>query len=158
MLPTAPLIACCFLGVLTTIAAATDAATGRIPNSLTLPSLVLAPLVAAPLAGLPAAGGALGGIVACGAAPLVLHRTGACGGGDVKLLAALGGFAGAGVGLEIQLVGLSLACLYGLARRALHRWRRGGSPTWDAATAVRLGPWIGLATAVVLGMRLAVVR
>ena len=101
------------LGALTLAAAWTDARAGRIPNALTLPVLGLAPLVAAALAGLPAAGGALGGIIACAAAPWLLHRFGACGGRDGKLPAAAGALSGVPLVPEAEPVALALVATFG---------------------------------------------
>ena len=141
------------LGALTLAAAWTDARAGRIPNALTLPVLGLAPLVAAALAGLPAAGGALGGIIACAAAPWLLHRLGACGGGDGKLLAAAGALSGVHIGLEIELVAFVLATLYGLGKRVVVWLRATESGYPSHAMAVRLGPWVLAATTLVLASR-----
>jgi prepilin peptidase CpaA len=96
------------------IASITDLRTGLIPNRLTLPALVIAPLIGAAFGGLRGFVGALLGIVICGLVPLIFHRLGAMGGGDVKLFAALGGFAGPSVGLEIELLSLSFAFLWGM--------------------------------------------
>lgn len=75
------------------IAACTDLAKRRVPNTLTLPLLCAAPIVAA-FDGLHAA------LVACAivaialVAGTVVHATGILGGGDVKLLAGVGALAG----------------------------------------------------------------
>jgi prepilin peptidase CpaA len=95
-------------------AAATDARTGLIPNWLTLPPLLAAPLLYLMLQG---AGGltfSLAGALACGIVPFLLFRTGSMGGGDVKLLAALGAIGGPELGLELELIGLTVASCYAL--------------------------------------------
>ncbi|MCG8554982.1 MAG: prepilin peptidase, partial [Proteobacteria bacterium] len=51
----------------------------------------------------------------CGFVPLVSFRPGAMGGGDAKLVAALGASVGIQHGLEIQCVSVALAAMYGLA-------------------------------------------
>ncbi len=103
---------------LATAAAITDLRNGTIPNRLTVPPLLLAPLAHGFVAGPGALGGSLLGLVVCGAVPALLFARGAMGGGDLKLFAALGAVAGAGVGLEIQLGSLLLAAVYALGRLA----------------------------------------
>ena len=94
--------------VFTAIAAYTDLRTGLIPNRLLLAGFILAlPLhTAAHFLVLRASGEpasevllrALGyygaGVGVCGLVPYLLFRYGAMGGGDVKLLAMVGGFVG----------------------------------------------------------------
>ena len=98
----------------TLIAAVTDLRTGLIPNALTLPALVLAVALHGILVSPLAAGLSLLGALLCGLTPFVFFRLGAMGGGDVKLFAALGAIAGPGLGLEIQLLSLTAAFIYGL--------------------------------------------
>jgi prepilin peptidase CpaA len=98
----------------TLIAAVTDFRTGLIPNWLTLPALALAIALHGAFLGAPAAGLSALGAVICGATPLLFFRLGAMGGGDVKLFAALGAIAGPGLGLEIQLLSMTAAFIYGL--------------------------------------------
>jgi prepilin peptidase CpaA len=96
-------------------AAATDARTGLIPNWLTLPPLLAAPLLYLFFQG---AGGllfSLAGALACGIIPYLMFRTGSMGGGDVKLLAALGALGGPQLGLEIEFLGMTIAAVYALA-------------------------------------------
>ena len=99
MLPSLPFLVVAL--ALATLAAWLDARSGRIPNWLTLPALVLAPLAHALLArsqhstfGLPAplfaAGWSLGAALVAGLVPYLLFKLGLAGGGDAKLLAALG--------------------------------------------------------------------
>jgi prepilin peptidase CpaA len=97
------------------IASASDLRTGLIPNWLTFPTLIVAPLMGAAFDGTRGLVGSLLGIVICGLVPLVFHRLGAMGGGDVKLFAALGALGGPGLGLEIELLALSCAFFWGLA-------------------------------------------
>lgn len=58
------------------------------------------------------------GVVACSAVPLLLFRAGAMGGGDVKLLASCGIWAGPIIGLQVELYAFVLAALYAPARLA----------------------------------------
>ena len=100
-------------------AAATDARTGLIPNWLTLPPLLAAPLLYLMLRG---AGGltfSLAGALACGLVPYLLFRSGSMGGGDVKLLAALGAIGGPELGLELELMGLTVAAAYAIVLLAV---------------------------------------
>jgi prepilin peptidase CpaA len=98
----------------TLLAAITDARTGLIPNRLTVPVLAGAIALHGVAGGGEGAGLALLGAIICGATPLLFHRLGAMGGGDVKLFAALGAVAGPGLGLEIQLLSMSAAFFWGL--------------------------------------------
>lgn len=103
------------------VAAVKDLATGCIPNWLTLGAL-LAGLLLIPSArwvagqgdlrdfGLALLGAALAGLV-----PLALFRLGAMGGGDVKLLAAVGGLLGPRLGIEVELYAFIVAALWGPA-------------------------------------------
>lgn len=112
--------------VITAAAAIIDWKTGHIPNWLTLTPLALAPLVHAGLAlkasGLSAAGIAFGwsaaGALLCGLAPAILYVVGGMGGGDVKLLAALGAMLLPMLGLEAEFYGFAAAALYAPARMA----------------------------------------
>jgi prepilin peptidase CpaA len=161
--PTATLIV---IVVLAACAAVTDARNGLIPNALTFPALALAPFLAGLLGGAPALFAALLGLVACGVIPLLLYRADACGGGDVKLLAALGAFTGARLGLELSLIAFVVATLYALAMLAVRgglratllrallllvgplmpkRWRF-ATPPHAALASVRLGPAVLVAT------------
>jgi prepilin peptidase CpaA len=90
-------------------AAFTDARTGHIPNGLTLPPLAIAPIAYLVLFGPQMAAMSLLAALLCGFVPYLMFRKGAAGGGDVKLLAALGAVAGASFGIETQLFGFALA-------------------------------------------------
>lgn len=103
------------LVAITLIAAITDLRTGLIPNVLTLPALALAIALHGLFVGATAAGLSALGALMCGLTPFVFFRLGAMGGGDVKLFAALGAIAGPGLGLEIQLLSLTAAFIYGLS-------------------------------------------
>ena len=58
------------------------------------------------------------GVLGCSAVPLLLYRVSAMGGGDVKLLACLGVWAGPILGLQVELYAFVLAALYAPARLA----------------------------------------
>ncbi len=95
-------------------AAASDAKTGHIPNWLTLPPLAIAPLAYLIGYGPMAAALSVLAALACGLVPYLMFRKGAAGGGDVKLLAALGAIAGASFGIETQLFGFAIALVFSL--------------------------------------------
>jgi prepilin peptidase CpaA len=99
-------------------AAITDWRTGRIPNWLTLPPLMAAPVAYLLLAGMQGFLFSLLGALACGAVPYLLFRRRAMGGGDVKLLAAIGALVGTMVGIEVELLGFVIAACYAIAMRA----------------------------------------
>ncbi len=108
------------------LSAATDLKSERIPNALTLGPLALAPVLHFALtartlgarAGLLAAGFSVAGALVCSLAPALLYRSGAIGGGDVKLFAALGALLHPMIGIEAQLYGFVAAALYAPLRMA----------------------------------------
>mgnify|MGYP001618612898 CR=1 FL=1 len=158
-----------WLIALSLAAAITDARGGLIPNWLTLPSLLLAPLVQFSVAGPGACAHSLLGAVCCGLVPLLLFGLRAMGGGDVKLFAAIGAVAGAGLGLEIQITSYAMIALYALCTLA-HRGQmlatlgrslalllapfrpkaKRALPPPEAMLSLRLGPAIFAATVSVL--------
>jgi prepilin peptidase CpaA len=110
-----------FAAILVTgLAAWFDWRTGEIPNWLNVWPLVLAPIAHAVFgflgAGWAAAGlGALyslAGVIVCGVIPIFLYRSGAIGGGDVKLLGALGAILRPMVGIEAEFYSFIVAALY----------------------------------------------
>jgi len=113
-----------FVVLLTAVAAYQDLRTGLISNRIVLVGtavgLTLSWAFAAYSGGgsglLSAIGLSLLGAVLVGAVPLLLYRAGGIGGGDVKLLAAVGGVLGPYVGLEAELYAFSLTVLYAPAR------------------------------------------
>ncbi|MDD5306919.1 MAG: A24 family peptidase [Deltaproteobacteria bacterium] len=126
--------------ILVLAAAIVDARTGRIPNRLTLTGLV-----AGLLAGLAAVGPvglavALASALAAGLVPFLLFRAGAMGGGDVKLLAALGALLGAGGALELEMLAFAVGALQGL-----WMWLRAGTLAAGLKGAARLAlrPLVG---------------
>jgi prepilin peptidase CpaA len=127
---TAPaLLLCCCL-VFVSVAALWDLRTGFIPNWLTLGGLgvgfVLQLVVhlvdlwsnGATSAALAGAFNAILGVVLCGLAPYLLFRVDAMGGGDVKLLAAVGAFVGPSMGLEVELSAFIAMALFSPVRLA----------------------------------------
>jgi prepilin peptidase CpaA len=109
---------------LTLVAAIFDARTKRIPNVLTLGALLVAPalhaIVVPRILAVSAAEWSLIAGAICGAAPLLFWRLGWVGGGDVKLVAAMGALGGPRLGLEA--VFLSFFSLVGFACLRL-TWR-----------------------------------
>ena len=109
--------------LITLVAAVTDAKGGRIPNWLTFPVIAMSPVFHGVSAGASGLWLCVGGLVICGAVPLLIYigsRGAGIGGGDVKLFAALGCVAGPGFGLEVQWVAY---CLAGAGAMLWLTWR-----------------------------------
>ncbi|MEY4514407.1 MAG: hypothetical protein RLZZ450_6529 [Pseudomonadota bacterium] len=102
----------------TLIAAYTDTRTGRIHNWLTVPLLVVGPVLSLLLGGPQQLILSLLGIVLCGMVPLLLFARAAMGGGDVKLLAGLGGLLGTHLGIELQFFAFCVVAFVLLAQMA----------------------------------------
>lgn len=159
------LVAACGLSL---AAAFTDARSGRIPNTLTLPGLALGLGLGVLMDGGWGFGEALLGAALSFLAPYLVFRGSrgvAIGGGDVKLFAALGALLGPRRGLEVELAALGLllgfslllltwrghlsstlarAFWLSLGRALPQRWRR--EVPLDALHALRMGPAICVAT------------
>ncbi len=156
----AAIVTCSLLLTLGAVAAFTDLRRGLIPNWLTLPPLLLVPPVQGLFLGPGALGSSLLGVFVCGAVPLMIFLRGGMGGGDVKLLAAVGAVAGARLGLEIQLTSYMIATLIALCTLA-HRGHllttvaRAPRAVAGAASAsgveIRLGLPVLLAVVAILG-------
>lgn len=125
--PVLLLVACCLFVAL---GAVCDLRTERIPNVLSLGGLALGLCLqtavhvalvdptdvwASSLAGL--TNGVLG-VGLCGLVPYLLFRVDAMGGGDVKLLGAVGAFVGPVLGLEIELSAFVAMALFAPLRLA----------------------------------------
>lgn len=89
------------------VAAVTDLRSGTIPNWLTLPVLVASPLVYGVVSGPAPAIRSVGAALVCGLGPYLMFRLHSMGGGDVKLLAALGAVTGLDVRIGLQIQGLA---------------------------------------------------
>lgn len=110
------------------IAAGYDLRTGRIPDRLTIPVLLLAPLfhiarisiVAHKATDLALSEGlaSVGGAALCTVVPALLYRQGAIGGGDVKILAALGALLQPMIGLEAEMYGMLAGAILAPAKLA----------------------------------------
>jgi prepilin peptidase CpaA len=111
---------------ITATAAWFDWRKGEIPNWVTLGPLGLGLLAHLVIGALSAGArgalwsviGALVGAIACGLVPALLYWKGAIGGGDLKLLVALGALLGPMLGIEAELYGFIAAALYAPARLA----------------------------------------
>jgi prepilin peptidase CpaA len=115
------------------------------------------------------------GAALVGAVPLLLYRAGGIGGGDVKLLAAVGGVLGPYVGLEAELYAFALTVLYAPARLLwegkllaslrtmgrlaitplLPRSARKPEPPAEQLTSFRFGPAIFLGVLLTAAVRLS---
>jgi prepilin peptidase CpaA len=147
--------------IVTAIAAWIDYRTGHIPNWLTLGPLAAAPLAHAAVAfamgrqsaALDALGLSLLGALVCGLVPLLLFRVDAIGGGDVKLLAAVGALCGPLLGIEAELYGFLNTAAIAMNPLLPRGKRREISP--EMLTKIRFGPAIfaGVLVAVILQWR-----
>jgi prepilin peptidase CpaA len=107
-------------------AAVGEGAEGEIPNTLTLGALAIAPLahfvwgyrVGGSKVGLEAAGFSVAGALVCAIVPLIMWRGGAMGGGDLKLLAAIGAICRPLVGIEAEFWAFAAAAVLIPARLA----------------------------------------
>jgi prepilin peptidase CpaA len=103
-----------FALAITGAAAVTDARTGRIPNGFAVTLLGVVSLGDLVWGETGAFLRSVSGLVVCGAVPLFLFSRDAMGGGDVKLLAALGAALGWARGLEVQLAAYVVAAVYAM--------------------------------------------
>ena len=107
------------VGIAVAVAAAgagawTDFRSGRIPNLLTGAAAVLGLSTAVIGNGITGLMAAVIGGAGCALVPMLLHRFGAMGGGDVKLFAALGILLGLDLGLEAQSASFMLGAVQGV--------------------------------------------
>lgn len=109
---------------ITGTAAVFDWRTGEIPNWLTFGGIVAGLLGNFALGfrsggwaeGGASAGWSLAGVLACGAVPALLFRAGGIGGGDFKLLLAIGALLRPTIGIEAELYSFVAVALYAPAR------------------------------------------
>lgn len=156
------------------VAAWKDHTTGSIPDALTLPALAIAPFAhglmargaGAPVEGaLLEAAAAVAGAMIAAAAPLVLFRRSALGGGDVKLFAALGAMAQIERGLAIEIYAFAIAALWAPAQLAhegklLSTLRGAAALAWNVVAPAarrttvdaRAMSWLRLGPSVYLGV------
>jgi len=113
--------------VISAAAAVFDWKTGQIPNWITLPALFLAPVVHFVVASargvessdaLLEGGFSVTGAMVTGIVPMILFRQNAIGGGDLKLLAALGAVCMPVLGLELEMYGFLAAIVIAPAQLA----------------------------------------
>ncbi len=156
-------------------AAIIDMRTGKIPNMLTVLGMTAGLVGGAILGGLEGLTMAIVGGLAASIVPLLLFRAGAMGGGDVKLLAALGALLGLELGLEIETLaflsgsaqgtfiwirqGRMKAGLCAVASLALPRvgarMRRRSEIESASRTSIRFGPAILVGTIAAIALRVA---
>lgn len=172
-----------FLAAATLVAAAAawfDFRTGHIPNRLTLGVLGVSPVAHAivglvhhegPRDVLMRVGSSLLGIL-CALIPLLLFRSGTLGGGDVKILAAIGALCGFEIGMNVVLHsfvfgGVMAVAVFAYKGKLIRMMQGVGTTvtnlfrpkdkrkvvTREAMTWFRLGPAIFVATAVEVAMR-----
>jgi prepilin peptidase CpaA len=113
-LPAALLVA---LGL---ICAYTDVRRGRIYNAITYPAIALGLIVQVALFGWAGALSAVEGFAVGFFPAFIVFATGGMGGGDVKLLGAIGALAGPTAALETLLISLMFGAFFGLAQLAWH--------------------------------------
>jgi prepilin peptidase CpaA len=157
------------LGALVVVSAVIDVAVGRVPNLVTLPAIVVGLVLQSALNGTPGLVQALGGLAA-GAGPMIVcWRIGGIGGGDVKLMAAIGALTNWQFALATLVWALVLAALMAIAvmlRRRIAR-RTLARVGWSLLAAIVPGakrqwpdqtdsPKIPFAVAICLGAAAAV--
>lgn len=109
----------------TLIAAVLDHRRGLIPNSLTYPCLLAGLALAAFSGGLVGLAMSLAGMVAAGIVFLIAFAAGSCGGGDVKLMAALGAVLGLWPAIDVTLAALmtgGVLAVFSMLLRIDFRW------------------------------------
>ncbi len=110
-----PAILLCALAV---TCAVTDLWKGRVYNAVTYPAIALGFGVQIASYGLPGLWSALGGFAVGFFPPFLLFALGGMGGGDVKILAAVGAAAGAVAATEALILGFAFGAIIGLAQLA----------------------------------------
>lgn len=120
---------------------------GEIPNSLTFGALAIAPIahflwgtkIGGARVGLEAAGFSVAGALTCALVPLLLWRAGAMGGGDLKLLAAVGAIVRPLVGIEAEFWAFAAAAVIAPARMA---WEGKLFRTLGNSLAIAVNPFL----------------
>lgn len=120
---------------------------GEIPNSLTFGALAIAPVAhfiwglkqGGARVGLEAAGFSVAGALVCALVPLMLWRAGAMGGGDLKLLAAVGAICRPLVGIEAEFWAFAAAAVIAPARLA---WEGKLFRTLGNSLAIAVNPFL----------------
>jgi prepilin peptidase CpaA len=110
-----PAVLLCLLAV---TCAVTDLWKGRIYNAVTYPAIALGFAVQIAAHGLPGLWSALGGFAVGFFPPFILFALGGMGGGDVKILAAVGAAAGAVAATEALVLGFFFGAFIGMAQLA----------------------------------------
>ncbi|MGG7579603.1 A24 family peptidase [Rhizobium sp. Nf11,1] len=103
-----------------TTAAVFDHRHGHIPNAVTYPCLLAGFMLAAISGGLAGIGLAFAGLLAAGTIFIIAFAAGSCGGGDVKLMAALGAVLGLWPAIDVMLASLMIGgmiAVLSMARR-----------------------------------------
>ncbi len=100
--------------------AVTDVWRGRIYNAITYPAIVLGFVLQLALHGLPGLWSALGGFAVGFFPAFVLFALGGMGGGDVKLLGAVGAIAGAVAATETLILAFLFGGVFALGKLAWH--------------------------------------
>ncbi len=100
-----------FVAAFVAMAAVSDLRTRKLPNRLTVPALAAAVLTHTLVNGLPGLAFSLLGFVTGFGILLILWLVGGGGGGDVKLMGALGAWLGSSLTLTVFLVSTSLAVI-----------------------------------------------
>jgi prepilin peptidase CpaA len=93
---------------------------GKIYNAITYPTIAIGIALQLAGAGLPGLGSALAGLAVCGLPAFALFFVGGMGGGDFKLLAAVGAVAGWPAAAEILLLTFVFAGLVAMGQLAWH--------------------------------------
>ncbi|OWV84203.1 hypothetical protein ATY78_05715 [Rhizobium sp. R635] len=103
-----------------TTAAVLDHRHGHIPNAVTYPCLLTGFMLAAISSGSAGIGLAFAGLLAAGLIFIIAFAAGSCGGGDVKLMAALGAILGLWPAIDVMLASLMVGgviAVFSMARR-----------------------------------------
>jgi prepilin peptidase CpaA len=103
------------LALLAVVSAVVDLAAGRVPNAITLPAIVAGLVLQPTLHGTDGLWESLGGLAAGAGPMLVCWRIGGIGGGDVKLMAAVGALTNWQFALVTLVWALVLAAVMALA-------------------------------------------